>query len=196
MKAEKESMKEIVKYLFEAGQLSEIRRGGDLLLGIDNPQTVAEHSFRAGVVGYFIGKLEGVNAEKAAVIALFNDMHESRIGDLHKIAQRYVNQKKAEKNAFEEQVEKFPEEIKKEMLDNLHNLQNDGTPEGIVARDADLIENAIQYKEYIENGHKEAQEWLDNVRRLVKTKTARQMMDTIQKTDSRSWWKGLKKIER
>jgi len=196
MSKEQDTVKEIVKYLFEAGQLSEIRRGGDLLLGIDNPQTVAEHSFRAGVVGYFIGKLEGVNAEKAALTALFNDMHESRLTDLHKIAQRYIDQKKAEKNAFEEQVEKFPEEIKKELVDNLHNLQNDGTPEGIVARDADLIENALQYKEYVEKGHKEAQQWLDNVRKLVKTKTAKQMLDVIEKTDSRSWWKGLKKIDR
>ena len=193
---ENEKIKEIVKYLFEAGQLSEVKRGGDLLLGIDNPQTVAEHSFRAGVVGYFIGKLEGINAEKVALIALFNDMHESRIGDLHKIAQRYVDQNKAEKNAFEEQAGKLPDGIKKELIANFHSLQSDKTPEGVAARDADLIENALQYKEYLEKGHKEAQNWINNVRKLVKTKAAKQMVNAIEKTDSHSWWKGLKKIER
>ena len=193
---EKDKIREAVKYLFEAGQLSEIKRGGDLLLGIDNPQTVAEHSFRAGVVGYFIGKLEGIDAEKVALIALFNDMHESRIGDLHKVAQRYIDGKSAEKKAFEEQVSKLPEEIRKDLSENFKNLHNDGSPEGIAARDADLIECALQYREYLAKGYKEAQDWLNNTRKILRTKTAKQMLDAIEKSDPYEWWKGLKNIKR
>ncbi len=191
-----EKIKEIVKYLFEAGQLSEVRRGGDLLLGIDNPQTVAEHSFRAAVVGYAIGRLEGLNAEKVALIALFNDMHETRITDLHKVAQRYIDSKSAEKKAFEEQVSNLPEEIKKDLLENHHNLHNDGTPEGVAARDADLLECALQEREYVVNGYKEAQDWLNNIRKILKTKTAKQMLDVIEKSDPHEWWKGLKNTKR
>lgn len=189
-------IKEIVSYLFETGQLSRINRSGDCLIGIDKPQNVAEHSFRAAVVGYFIGKIEGLDAGKVSMIALFNDIHEARLTDLHKVGQRYINFKVAEKKAFEEQVKNLPKEIKKDLLENLHNIQNDGTKEGVAARDADLLECALQYKEYLDNGYKDAQDWLNNIRKVIKTKTAKKMLDSIEKSDPNSWWKGLKKIKR
>lgn len=192
---EKSSVKEIVKYLFEVGQLSEVRRGGDLILGVDNPQTVAEHSFRAAIVAFMIGNLEGVNAEKAALTVLFHDMPEARITDIHKLAQRYIDSKAAEKKAFGEQIAPLPEGIKKS-LKNLDYANGDSSPEGIVARDADLIECALQYKSYLEKGHKDAQDWLNNIRKILKTKTAKAILNEIEKSGSHDWWKGLKKIER
>lgn len=196
MNKDKNKINEIVKYLFETGQLKRVKRSGWWLIGIDNPENVAEHSFRSAIIGYFIGKLEGLDAEKVAMMALFNDMHESRVNDLHKVGQRYVDFKKAEKIAFEEQVSKLPGEIRKEIIDNFNQLQNDLSKEGIAARDADLIENAVQAKEYIDIGYKEAQDWLNNIRKVIKTKTSKAMLDIIEKTDSNSWWKGLKKITR
>ena len=192
---EDKKIKEVVKYLFEAGQLSEVKRSGDLLIGIKNPQTVAEHSFRAAIVAYMIGKIENINAEKAALTILFHDMPETRIGDVHKVGQRYIDSKSAEKKAFEEQIAPLPEEIKKS-LKNLDYGNGDSSPEGTVARDADLIECALQYKEYLEKGHKDAQDWLNNIRKILKTKTAKKMLDEIESSDPNSWWKGLKKIER
>jgi len=189
------NVKEIVKYLFEAGQLSEVKRSGDLLIGIENPQTVAEHSFRAAIVAYMIGKMENINAEKAALTILFHDMPETRISDIHKVGQRYIDSKAAEKKAFEEQIALLPEEIKKS-IKNLDYGNGDSSPEGIVARDADLIECALQYKAYLEKGHKDAQDWLNNIRKILKTKSAKQMLDEIEKSDPNEWWKGLKKIQR
>jgi putative hydrolase of HD superfamily len=187
--------KEIVKYLFEAGQLSEVKRSGDLLIGIDNPQTVAEHSFRGAVVAFILGKMEGVNAEKAALTVLFHDIPETRIGDIHKVGQRYIDSKAAEKKAFEEQVAPLPEEIKKG-IKGFDYSNGDSSPEGVVARDADLIECALQYREYLVKGNKDAQDWLNNIRKIVRTKTAKKLLDEIEKSDPRAWWKGLKKIER
>ncbi len=193
--SEKNKIKEIVKYLFEAGQLSEVKRSGDFLIGIENPQTVAEHSFRAAIVAFILGKLENVNAEKAALTILFHDLPESRISDIHKVGQRYIDSKAAEKKAFEEQIEPLPEEIKKE-IKNFDYSNGDSSPEGIVARDADLIECALQYKGYLEKGHKDAQDWLNNIRKVLKTETSKKMLDEIEGSDPNSWWKGLKKIER
>jgi len=192
---EKDKIKDVVKYLFEAGQLSEVKRSGDLLIGIEKPESIAEHSFRAAIVAYMIGKIENINAEKAALTVLFHDMPESRIGDIHKVGQRYIDSKTAEKKAFEEQIAPLPEEIKKS-LKNLDYGNGDSSPEGVVARDADLIECALQYKTYLEKGHKDAQDWLNNIKKILKTKTAKKMLDEIEGSDPNSWWKGLKKIER
>lgn len=189
-------MGEIAKYLFEAGQLKRVRRSGWWMIGVEHPESIAEHSFRAAIVGYLIGKMEGVDANKVALMALFNDMHEARLNDLHKVGHRYIDFRKAEKKAFEEQVERLPKDIAKELKGNFLQFQSDSTKEGIVARDADLIECALQAKEYIDKGFKDAQDWLDNIRKHVKTNSAKKLLDSIEKGDSNSWWKGLKKTER
>ena len=190
------SINKIVKYLFEAGELKRVRRSGWWLIGVGHPESIAEHSFRASVVAYMIGKMENVNAEKAALTVLFHDMPETRINDMHKVCQRYVDSHSAEKKAFNEQLELLPESIKKELLENINYGHGDNSPEGIVAKDADLIECALQAKEYLDCGFRDAQDWLNNIRNIIKTKTAKVMLGEIEKSDSNSWWKGLKKIER
>ena len=61
---------------------------------------------------------------------------------------------------------------------------------------ADLLENAFQAKEYIEIGYKDAQNWIDNIRTILKTGSAKKLLDEIEKTSSNEWWKNLKKIDR
>ena len=43
---------------------------------------------------------------------------------------------------------------------------------------------------------KDAQNWIDNCKKCVKTKSAKKLLDLIEKTSSNDWWKTLKKIER
>jgi putative hydrolase of HD superfamily len=191
-----DKIKEAVKYLFEAGELKRVRRSGWWLIGVEHPESIAEHSFRAAIVGYILGKLESANAEKVALMTLFNDMHEARLNDLHKVGHRYIDFKSAEKKAFEEQVEMLPKKIADELKNNFSQFQTDSSKEGIVARDADLIECALQAKEYIDKGLKDAQDWLNNIRKHIKTDSAKKMLNAIEKGDSNSWWKGLKKTER
>ena len=188
--------KEIAEYLFEAGELKRVRRSGWWLIGIEHPESVAEHCFRAALVGYVLGKMEKLNAEKVALMCLFNDMHETRLNDLHKVGHRYIDFRKAEKKAFAEQAQNLPNEIADEVKKDFIDFSTDATKEGIVARDADLIENALQAKEYIDKGFKDAQDWINNIRKFVKTESAKNLLKAIEKADSNSWWKSLKRTER
>ena len=65
--------------------------------GIANPESVAEHSFRCAVIGYYLSHLEDVDSYKVLVMTLFNDIHEARINDLHKMGHYYIDFKEAEK---------------------------------------------------------------------------------------------------
>ncbi|MBN2111486.1 HD family hydrolase [Candidatus Woesearchaeota archaeon] len=192
----KDKTSETVKYLFEAGQLKRVKRSGWWLIGVDNPETVAEHSFRTAVVGYVIASLEGLNPDKVAMTALFHDFPETRLNDMHKVGQRYIDFKDAEISAFREQVSRLPEKIRKDLSERIHYNHEDATPEDTAARDADYIECALQAKEYIDKGYKEAQDWLDNIKTVIRTETAKKMLAEIERTDSNSWWKGLKNIKR
>ncbi len=107
--------KRLLEFIAEAGMLKRVRRSGWWVVGIKNPESVAEHSFRCAVIGYLIAKSEMANAHEVLVMTLFGDMHEARINDQHKMAQRYANFQKAEASAFGEQIALLPKNIKDEL---------------------------------------------------------------------------------
>src|ERR1700722_5441473 len=66
-------------FLFEMGYLKNLNRAGWLLLGIAQPESVAEHSFRVGVVGIMLAAMEGADPGRTAALCLLHDTHETRI---------------------------------------------------------------------------------------------------------------------
>ena len=56
----------VVKFAYETGQLKRLPRAGWLLAGVRDPESVAEHSFRVGVLAYIIAALEGADPDRAA----------------------------------------------------------------------------------------------------------------------------------
>ena len=188
-------MNNITDFFYELGQLKRVRRSGFWLLGIQDPESVAEHSFRAAMIGYFLAGMEKADSCRVTMMCLFNDLHEARLNDLHKVGQRYIDFRQAETKASREQTSCLGEQGKE--IFSLHNeFQEQKTKESLVARDADLLENAVQAREYMKTGYKDAQNWIDNVKKILKTPSAKKLLKEIEKTDPNSWWKGLKKIER
>jgi putative hydrolase of HD superfamily len=190
-------IKNITDFVFELGAMKHVKRSGWWIINVKDPENVAEHSFRAGVVGYLLAKLEKADVNKVALMSFFNDLHEARLNDLHKVGHRYIDFKKAELAAREEQAQGLGE-IGQELLELHKEFIEQKTKEAIVARDADLLENAFQAKEYIEIGYKDAQDWIDNVKKKLVTESAKKMLKEIEKSSSNDWWykKKLKKIER
>ena len=154
----------VTKFIFELGQLKKVKRSGWWLAGIKEPESVAEHTQRTACIAYLLAKMENANAEKTVVHAIFHDMHETRLNDLHKVGRRYINEwQNAKKQAMEEELSVLPESIGKELKELIDANNNDGTKEGVIVKDADLLECAFTAKEYLEIGYKEAQDWIDNV---------------------------------
>lgn len=188
-------MKELIDFFYETGQLKRVKRSGWWLAGVKDPESVADHSFRTAIIGYFLAKEEGVDANTVMMMCLFNDIHEARLNDLHKMGQKYIDFKTAEKKAFADQMNmigRSGEELNAVMKEYF----SQESKESIVARDADLLECVVQAKEYIDIGHKEAQNWIDNTRAILHTKTAKEMLKQIEKSSSQEWYKNHKKIER
>lgn len=186
---------ELCRYIFELGTLKKIRHSGTKLAGVLQPDSVAEHSYRAAMIGYLLAKMEKANAEKVMLICLLHDNAEARITDLHKVARRYIDSKKAEMKAFREQVERLPSDLEKLFYGMFEEYEEKKTKEGIIAKDADMLETAFQAKEYLDLGYKACQDWIDNVEKCVKTKSAKKLLRTMKKVEFTEWWRGLKKIE-
>ncbi|MFH0978129.1 MAG: HD domain-containing protein [Candidatus Woesearchaeota archaeon] len=188
--------KDIVDFFFEAGQLKRVKRSGCWIAKIKDPDTVAEHSFRAAVIGYVLAKLEKADPYKVVMMCLLQDLPEARLNDIHKIGQRYLEVKGAEKQAFEEQMQRLPKEMAAESIELFKQYGIDSTKEGIIARDADLLEDVVQHKEYLDIGYKDSLDWIHNAGSLLKTESAKKLLRIIEGTDSSSWWHDLKNITR
>jgi 5'-deoxynucleotidase YfbR-like HD superfamily hydrolase len=188
-------MKKIAKFFFELGQLKRVKRSGWWAAGIKDPETVAEHSFRSIIIGKVIAELEGADSNKVVNMLMFHDIPETRINDLHKIGARYVDYKVPESKALKEQMQNLPKKISDEILNNFKEMHDKKTKEAIIAKDTDLLECAIQAKEYLEQNYKDCDNWISNVEKQLKTKSAKLILKEIKKTNSNSWWYGLKHIK-
>jgi len=189
-------MENIAKYIFEAGMLKHVKRSGWWACKIKDPESVAEHSFRAAIVAFIIAKLEGESdefANKLATAAVFHDMHETRILDLNKVAVRYINKQEAiSRKVEEEQIKLLPTDVQSALKNLIFNLNE---REKTILKDADLLEVAIQAKEYLEIGYKDCEGWISNVEKRLKTKSAKSLLQQIKKMDSKEWYVELKKLD-
>ena len=185
----------IAKFLYEIGVLKNVRRSGWWIINVNDPESVAAHCFRAGVIGFILAKMEKVDCNKTALMCLFNDLHESRLNDLHKVGHRYIDFRAAETKAHKEQTEPLGE-TGKEIFSMHEEFQGQNTKESIVARDADLLECFAQAREYQKIGYKDAQDWIDNIHKLLVTNSAKKLAKQLETTDPNDWWHGLKKSER
>ncbi|MBL7198427.1 MAG: HD domain-containing protein [Candidatus Omnitrophica bacterium] len=192
----KNSDKKILDFIAEAGLLKRIRRSGWWVLGIKDGETVAEHSFRCAVIGYMISKMERVFPYKVLMMTIFGDIHEARINDLHKMAQRYVDFQKAEHKAFAEQVKHLPKSTKVEMVRLHKEYRMQKTKESIIARDADILECLIQAKEYKEHGFRQAAKFMKRAPAHLKTKSARQLWRLAKAMRLNEWWQKLSEFRR
>lgn len=104
----------ITNFIFEMAQLRRIKHEGWRVIGIEHPESVADHSLRAAQISFILAKLEKYeNPHEVCSMLVFHDIGECRIGDLHKIAIRYAQAD--EERAVREQTQPL-EETGKEIL--------------------------------------------------------------------------------
>ena len=185
-----------VNFFAEAVLLKKVKRSGWWVAGIKDPESVAEHCFRCAVMGYYMAHLEGVDPFKVVLMTLFNDIHESRINDLHKMGHYYINFKEAEKKVFKDQIRDLDLKIKKELEGLRRQYDGQMTKESLVARDADILECLLQAKEYYDSGFLKTKKFFKKSPGHLKTKTAKKLWAQIKRWDSTSWWGRVVKFER
>ncbi len=185
------SNKPLINFLFELGQLRRIKHEGYRMAGVENPLSVADHALRAAQIAFFLAKMEGFeNPYEVVTMVVFHDIGECRVGDIHKVANRYVDAD--EEGAVKDQLK--PLDDGDEIFELWKQCENRSSIPGVIAKDADYLEKAVTAKEYVELGYKSAQNWIDNVKKHLQTSSAKALLDEMVKMESTDWWKNLKKI--
>jgi putative hydrolase of HD superfamily len=168
-------MEEILDFLIEVGKLKRMPRRGWVINQINNPESIAEHVFRATIMGWILGeKKSGLNVEKILKMALIHDLCEIYAGDttpydsvlprskkklkeLMKTWPRFptsikkelvLKKHKKETEALEKLISKLPPYLKKEIKTLWLDYERGLTAEGRFFHQADRMENFLQAYEY------------------------------------------------
>ncbi len=185
-------MEDLSDFVYELGMLRRIQREGWRLAGVDTPESVAEHSLRAAQIGYILATLEDYGRpEEVAAMLVFHDIGECRIGDLHKVANRYVDAD--EEAAVEEQCSGLGDSGER-ILALWRRFEEQDGEAAVIARDADLLEMAATARAYTAAGYADAGRWLDAVEGRLQTRSARRLFDALLDVEPHTWWHGLKRL--
>lgn len=179
-------------FFYELGMLRRIQREGWKLLGITHPESVAEHSLRAAQIAYVLAILEQhPSPETVCTMLVFHDIGECRIGDIQKVANRYINAD--ERRVVSDQLNSL-DEIGERILSLWDEMESHHSQTAIIAKDADLLELALTACEYKQQGFTKANDWLHKTEQRIQTQSAKELFNSFLTTDPMKWWDGLKQI--
>ena len=137
-----------------AANLKKISRQGWIdKLSIDNPESVADHTYSMAIICMAISDLENLNSEKMIKMTLLHDLAESKIGDY---TPDQINKKEKttlEDEAFYEIIKNLPDAIKSEYLEIWQEYQKNYSAEAKLVHQIDKLEMALQSKIYEKDGY-------------------------------------------
>jgi len=185
-----DKIKKLTSFFFEIGTLRKIVRSHrQTLLTDDLSDSIASHSFRVAIIGYFLAKEVGADSDKVIKMCLLHDIEESRAGDQNWVHKKYV--KVFENEIREEQLGKIPHS--QELLSLSKEYDEKKSLEAKVAKDSDLLDQILLLREYEWVGNKEAKRWLDGEAqgKRIYNQAARQIVKEIYKQKPSLWWHNL-----
>jgi putative hydrolases of HD superfamily len=186
----KPEMEGLTNFLYEMGLLKRYKRTGWMIAGIDNPESIAEHSFRTAIIGYLLAVMEGADPAKTAALCLFHDTQETRIGDVPSVGKAYVvTAPNPEVTA--DQVAGFPAEASQAVRELVEEYEARQSLEARLAKDADKLECLIQAREYQAQGHEDVPPWIETSAAALQSPSARQLAEACQQVPPRQWWKAF-----
>ena len=152
---EREEGEGLVRTLKLSGRLKkEHRRGWVIKVGIPDPESVADHSFRTALIAMLLGDSRGLDTGKMMRMALIHDLGEAIIGDLTPLDTAKLETKKHdETEAIEEIFSTLPKQLREKYLHLWRELRDGSSEEAKLVSDADKLEMALQASEYEKEGY-------------------------------------------
>jgi len=185
----------ITNFLFEVGTMRKLpRMHQQTLLTQDLSDNISSHSYRVAIIAWFLAKLENADPYKTVMMALLHDTKEVRSGDHNYVHKKYV--KIFEDEIAKDQLGSLPFD---ELLEIDQEFEKRESKESIVAKDADLIDQILLLKEYVHQGNKEAEIWLQgkggeeggSQYTNLKTDSAKKLGKKILEGKVSAWWENI-----
>ena len=186
-----DELRDTTGFLYEIGLLKRYKRTGWSQVGVPLPESVADHSFRVSVIASVLASMEGADPQRAAFLALWHDSQETRTTDLPHLTKNYVSAA-ANDQVTRDQVALLPPSVAGMISAAVAEYEAAETPEARCARDADKLECLLQAREYQDQGHANAQSWIDSSLASLTTASAKQLAHEAMTQNSLDWLKRAK----
>ena len=157
------------------------RKGWKENLQINNPESVADHSYSVSVMSMILADLKGLNTEKIIKMALLHDLAESIIGDINTGSMKNDDKITKENQAMKKILLNLPSKIRKSYLEIWDDYQNNSSQESNLLHDIDKLEMAFQAKFYQEKGipKEKLATFYETVKIGIKNKNLRDILSNI-----------------
>ncbi|WP_436787928.1 HD domain-containing protein [Yinghuangia sp. YIM S10712] len=173
-------------FLREMGALKHGKRTGWWIVGVKDPETIAEHSWRTAVIGSILAMMEGADPARVALLCTFHDSQETRVGDIPWVGRRYLQAAPNTQVTADQLADAHPA-VAAGIAAAVDEYERGETLEAQIAHDADRLECMIQGLEYLEQGYANAQEWVDSTRAKLKTASAISLGNASEGLSSTEW---------
>ncbi|MFJ4923442.1 HD family hydrolase [Streptomyces sp. NPDC088725] len=173
-------------FLLEMGMLKRAKRSGWWIAGVKDPETIAEHSFRVGLIGSVLAMMEGADPARTALLGLWHDTQETRVSDIPHIGRRYLDAASNE-SVTADQVSAAHPAVRAGAQRIVEEYENGDSLEVICAHDADKLECLLQAVEYREQGCSNVQGWIDSSISKLKTASAQELAEAALNMTSVDW---------
>lgn len=175
--------KRLADFLFEAGMLRHTPRSGYPFLG-SGRENVAEHSFRAAIIGHALAIKAGANPERTMQLCLYHDFHEARTGDFNYVNKIYcrVDATAALRDALSGTG------LEEHIMPLWQELEDNASPEALLAHDADQLDLLLNLKREKDLGNRYAEDWAQCCMARLKTDCAKEVALAVMSRDQSDWW--------
>ncbi len=173
-------------------KLKQTKRTGWIERGVENPESVAEHSFRMAAMAFFLaGKLK-CSREKLVKMCLLHDLHESICGDLVLDYSRYdfatkglsfKEKKRKEFEAFSELKKILGKKNSKEFEKTWKEFDGQKTRDAKIAKELDVLEMLLQAAEYEKNKNFKKpvwEVWIAENKKKIKNPVLKKMLKELE----------------
>jgi putative hydrolase of HD superfamily len=147
-------LEDLLDFITAVGRLKRLPRTGWVDSGVEDPESVADHSFRTTFITMVLADLQGLDSERAMRIALLHDLAEAEMGDLTPEQKRSMGQEyiKEERGAIGRILSRLPEDIAEDYHALWEEFIRGSSPEAEIVAQADKLEMILQALEYEEEG--------------------------------------------
>lgn len=143
------SAQNLVRFFVRSGRLkAERRRGWVKKLGLTNPESVADHSYRTALMTMVISDSRGLDTGRALRLALLHDLPEAVVGDAMPEERSGTRKAAVETEAMEELLSKLPPDLRSLYRNAWLEFVQGTSEEARLVRQLDKLEMAIQAWEY------------------------------------------------
>jgi putative hydrolase of HD superfamily len=124
------------------------RKGWKEKLGLENPESVADHSYLTAIMAMVISDWKGLDTLKILKMSLLHDLAESITGDLTPDEISKESKQELENQAMNDIFSKLPSNIADEYSKLWSEYQVGKSNESLLVHEVDRLEMALQARKY------------------------------------------------